>query len=670
MRLLEYMGKAILVGSALFYYTKATGSVPVDSTTLVYTLSEATVQGVRSPQIAKSATPLQSISHTSFNKQGITDIADALNRMSGVTLHDYGGAGGLKTVSVRGLGAQHTAVSYDGITLSDCQNGQIDLSRFTIDNIQELSLAIGDFCDLLLPARSLAAATTVNIRTIQKQTDDYKNHFTLRIKQGSFGMINPMLRYEKRFTPQWSMNAIGSFYHATNDYPFTLKNGLTSTRERRSNSRMNTWHLEWNTIYQPTSQSELTTKMYYYDNNSRLPGAVIVYNLDNKEQLRERTFFTQANYKTELDKHWTVAINGKFNWNESRYNDTDKKYPGGELHQNYLQRELYTSGVVKYAPSQEWAFSYAADYAYNEMSSNLNVDADVWRHTVWQSLNASFQSPRLTATARLLGAIYKNGSADGNRAKNVSRITPSASVSWKVLPSTPFYIRAFYKDIYRVPTFSESYYYHLGSTDLQPEQTSQIGLGATLHLSPVEWLPELTFTVDGYHNNVKDKISAIPVNLFVWQMQNIEKVGVWGMDATLNMRIRIGEKQALCVIGNYTYQKVENRKNAADPYYGFQLAYTPLHSGSASFTYENPWANVVFHFTAASERYSTNEHATGTLMKDYSDCGAAVYRTFSFGKHSLEARFDLLNIFDKQYEIIRRYPMPGRAYKVSLSFKF
>ena len=59
--------------------------------------------------------PVQRLDSAALFKRGITDMADALRRFSGVNLRDYGGAGGLKTVSVRGLGAAHTAVAYDGL---------------------------------------------------------------------------------------------------------------------------------------------------------------------------------------------------------------------------------------------------------------------------------------------------------------------------------------------------------------------------------------------------------------------------------------------------------------------------------------------------------------------------------------------------------------------------
>ena len=74
--------------------------------------------------------------------------------MAGVILRDYGGAGGMKTVSIRGLGAQFTAVNYDGVAVSDIQNGQIDLQRYTLSGIGNVSLQIGDGTDIISSARN------------------------------------------------------------------------------------------------------------------------------------------------------------------------------------------------------------------------------------------------------------------------------------------------------------------------------------------------------------------------------------------------------------------------------------------------------------------------------------------------------------------------------------
>ena len=58
-------------------------------------------------------------------------MADALRFFAGVQLKDYGGVGGIKTVNIRSMGTNHVGVFYDGIQLSNAQNGQVDLGMFS-----------------------------------------------------------------------------------------------------------------------------------------------------------------------------------------------------------------------------------------------------------------------------------------------------------------------------------------------------------------------------------------------------------------------------------------------------------------------------------------------------------------------------------------------------------
>ena len=90
------------------------------------------------------SSPVQTLSHADMERLGIRDMGDALKRFAGVQVKDYGGVGGMKTVNIRGLGSWSlTGVVYDGVQVGDCQSGQVDLSRFTLDNISLISLQIG-----------------------------------------------------------------------------------------------------------------------------------------------------------------------------------------------------------------------------------------------------------------------------------------------------------------------------------------------------------------------------------------------------------------------------------------------------------------------------------------------------------------------------------------------
>lgn len=119
----------------------------------------------RSPNKVTSAVPVQTMSQQDISRLGIQNMADAVRRFAGANVKDYGGIGGLKTVSIRNMGAAHTAVSYDGVAVSNCQAGQIDIGRFSLDNVSMLSLAIGQSEDLLQSARLYASAGVLGIET-------------------------------------------------------------------------------------------------------------------------------------------------------------------------------------------------------------------------------------------------------------------------------------------------------------------------------------------------------------------------------------------------------------------------------------------------------------------------------------------------------------------------
>ena len=87
----------------------------------VHELEGVTVTESQRRHTLTSTAPLHLLDRRDMLSMGITDMADALHRLPGITLRDYGGAGGMKTVSVRGFGAKHTGVSYDGVMLSDCR---------------------------------------------------------------------------------------------------------------------------------------------------------------------------------------------------------------------------------------------------------------------------------------------------------------------------------------------------------------------------------------------------------------------------------------------------------------------------------------------------------------------------------------------------------------------
>ena len=151
-----------------------------------------TVTERRLPVSLFAGSPLQRMDRAELERFGALEVSDAVRHFSGVSVKDYGGIGGMKTVSVRSLGAQHTAVCYDGVSVGDCQSGQVDISRFSLDNVSALSLTVGQSDDIFQPARMLASAGVLAIETARPDFDKDAFRLTglfMAITSGRMGAI-------------------------------------------------------------------------------------------------------------------------------------------------------------------------------------------------------------------------------------------------------------------------------------------------------------------------------------------------------------------------------------------------------------------------------------------------------------------------------------------------
>lgn len=632
----------------------------------VKVLDEVKVEA-RMREVASTA-PLHVIRAGDMARLGITDMADALHRIPGVMLRDYGGAGGMKTVSVRGFGAEHTGVVYDGTMLSECQSGEIDLSRYSLNNVGSLALTIGDNDDIFIPARQASSPAVLTIESLGGIPIDRHPHMEAQVQWGSFGFICPFVRYTRQVAKELAITASAEYTYAENDYPFTLRNVTLTTHEHRTHSRMNSAHGEVAMLWNPTPRSTFRAKAYYYDNDRQLPGQVRYYTSASGETLHDRNAFAQAQWTgRDASGNLSIRLNGKFNWAASDYQD--RLMPNGVRDACYWQREYYASACVLFVPTTRWAFDYSADYAFNNLSSSLSTAIRPYRNTILQSLTAKYTLPRLTVMARLLHSLYYNDAKDGPGARNMKRLSPSLSLSLKLLADEELFLRASYKNIFRTPTFNESYYYHFGSTDLDPETTDQYDLGITWNH---HWRDRLSTTLiaDGYLNHVRDKIVAVPYNMFIWTNVNVGKAEGQGVELTAKSSYKPADHHTITLGTSWSYRRIANRTDRSSQYYGYQIAYQPLHTGSVSLGWENPWANIAIHGTGMSGRWANNNHYEGTRVPGYWETGATMWRDFKWKKQAATVRLDLMNLLDKQYEIVAHYPMPGINWKLSLNYKF
>ena len=632
---------------------------------------EVAAQGNRS---ITSTTPVHSLQGEQLNNLPALHISDALKFLPGMVVKDYGGVGGLKSVSIRGFGAQHTGVAYDGIAVSDYQSGQIDLGRFAINHVDNLSLLYGAD-DIFLPARLFASAGFISIKSAKPQFKESKPYnITIGMEGGSFGLLHPSLYLENRLkkrSEEKTVEVLSSikvdYLRNNGNYPYTLYYDNiqdSSSAERRGNSDMQSLSAEAN-LYTLFKQAELSFKFFYYHSERGLPGATLLYNPHSLQRLWDDNLFGQLHYEHRFGKQFSYQANAKFNHIYQRYLDPEYLNSERKLDNRYTQQEYYLSHTFQYKPLTSLAFALSQDYIYATMRANIRDFAYPQRFTLLTTLSGSYHTKRIKATATLLHTFAENQVRVGEAGKDGQHLSPMASFSVKPWLKEEFRIRLFYKNIFRLPTFNDLYYREVGNVQLKPEKTHQFNGGITYDKHIPRHKIHITASADIYYNMVKDKIVAFPTkNLFIWSMLNFGEVGILGSDLHVAFSYQIIKQLGFTLSGSYTFQNALDLTDPESKSYRHQIPYTPYHSGSVILHIKTPWIEVVHTFMAAGKRYSSPQNLATNALPAYTEQSIGLAKTLIFKKLSLRLKGELLNLTNTQYEIVRNYPMPGRSFRI------
>lgn len=661
-------------------------------TTQSMQLNEVLIQGYGENEslVPFSTAAVQTLSTKEIQHLPTLQLSDALKFMSGVVVKDYGGIGGLKTVSVRGLGSQHTGVLYDGIPLTDCQTGQIDLGKLSLENVSAIELTVGTDEHVLLPARAHSYSNLIKIstfHTLPLKPVQLKASYTI----GSYGLYNPMVQFthlvkSKKQSQRyllWSLNA--QFLQSEGNYPYLLHYGGATdsvSHEIRQNTDISTFSTELNALYQVRQGEQLSVKGYFYTSDRGLPKATTYYHLHGHQRLGNRNGFGQMSYRKLFNSRWSYLLNAKFNYDYTHYLDPDYLNETHCLDNTYEQYEGYLSNAVSFAPlhqkgeepgrvlRHDLLLGLANDLFYDQLESD-NIDYEhPARFTSLTALTARYDSRRVTINGNLLFTAVRNMAQDTAVGTAYLHLSPALSISWRA--HKHIQLRAFYKDIFRMPTFNDLYYREVGNLRLKPEKTQQWDLGLIIE-TPKLWRGtfNMAVTLDGYYNIVRDKIVAFPThNLFSWSMLNYGLVHIAGAELNLKAIYTFHRDCHLIVNGNCTFQHAVDRTSVDSPTYGHQIPYTPLWSGSVSATLHLPFVSVTYAVMLCGDRYALGENIPANLVAGYADHSLSIQHETLIKGHTLGFKFELLNLSDRNYEIVRNYPMQGSGFRLKIYYQF
>jgi vitamin B12 transporter len=613
-------------------------------------------------------TPSQQLTGTDFKRYGALNVAEAAAVFSGVNVKDYGGIGGLKTISVRSLGANHTGVLYDGIQLNDAQNGQIDLGKFSLYNLKDIALYKGQSPNIVQPARSFASSSILAINTTRPQLSAAKPYqITAGIGSGSFGLVNPYLQWQQRLSSKWSFVLNSNYTGANGIYKFKVFGDGSDTLAVRHNSDIKAIQTDGALYWAKNDSNKFRLQFNYYNSDRGLPGPVIFYNTNSNQRIQNHDLLVQSAYEHIADNSFHLLVSSKFSQNYLHYTDPDFLNNAGGINENYTQHEFYQSAAAGYHVLPGLEFSYSSDVAVTNLFSNVYNYAFPTRVTLLNAVAADAVFGKWHLQGNMLHTYISESVQSGIAANTRAVFAPTAVVSVKPFTASNLSIRAFYKEVYRVPTFAEQYYYAIAPRSIRPELVKQFDLGATYVKNYDGLLHDISITADAYYNNVKDKIIYIPTRSpETPSVTNLGKVDIKGLDVTLKTTWNIATEWTGLLSANYTYQDAVDITDPALNYYLDQIPYTPknLLNINAGFTHKQ--LSFYYNYMLSSSRYYVSDNKPEYFVPGYSISNISINYNFNTFKYPISASAAVNNLFNTNYVIVRSYPMPGRSYRLTM----
>lgn len=615
-----------------------------------------------------SAAPKQSLGIVDIKRMAKPSLADALRLFSGVQIKDYGGLGGIKTVDVRSMGSQHTAVVYDGMEIGNAQNGQVDLGQFSLDNIQDLNVYNGQRDKLLLPAKEYGTAAAVHLNSRRPQfTGDSRFNLRAALRSGSFGLINPALNAEWKASRRISLSASTELLSANGQYPFRyrkyLPNGSVAydTTATRHNGDITSVRSEIN-VFGTATRGDWQLKAFNFLSDRGLPGPIVNNVWRRGERQQDANTFVQASKNTFMGPY-SSALKLKYAHYRTFYqNDHSTQVPQDN---RYIQHQAYFSTANTYAFSPALSAALSYDLEYGTMSSNLHGfrQPHRWTNLIAAATNLSLSHLQLKAT--LLGTFVNDIGKDSRHA-----LSPALYLVYRPLETDALSIRSFAKRSFRMPTFNDLYYTTVSSAYLKPESATQYNIGASTLIPTTEAL-NISLSADAYYNSVADKIIAYPQNgQFRWTMMNMGLVRIIGLDSWLSAALSPSPNWDCRLRLQYTYQNATDRTAPTARTYGHQIPYVPRHSAAALLSGRIGRYTAAYTYNYTGARYGMPENTLPNRMAPWQTSDIAISTRLASSAVEYNINAEINNIFDADYDIIQNYPMPKRNFRIGLSIKW
>lgn len=558
---------------------------------------------------------------------------EALEKISPAFIKNYG-PGSLSTISLRGTGASHTAMLWEGFSIISPLNSTADLSLIPISLFDIVQLELGNSTSL---TGSGATGGTLHLQS-KPNLNQGEIFSQVRFTGASFHQNDILAAYainSKKFKHQLKYN----YQSARNNFKL-----LTLNNQRQNNARSEIHNLTGQFSYQINPSNNIEYSVWVTSSNRQLsPSLLSSKSLASQQDQSLRNVLSW----NHTSNNWGIKIRTALFEDKLRYINplTETDDVSGSLqsiNEIEFRRQFQSSHEINVSGSFQYIKGTAP--AYSTLKSQ-------WRGAVFASYKWSPKVIPLSCVANI-------------RFEQINKFTSPFIASASIQYQPVKYIRFSVKGgrTYRYPGFNDLFWTPGGNPNLLPEKGWTFESGADLTVKKKFWYGRLNTVIHG--QKVNNWIIWLPGDTY-WSPQNIRNVFSRGLEVYLENKFVFKNVQVSANI-TYTYTRSTWEKSYLenDRSTGKQLIYEPMHKALFLSECTFKGMGVLFRYIYTGLRYTSSDNAQSLAPYHLLEAEISYNRKISIGM--IRAFAGAYNLGNYDYQIIQNRAMPGRYFKLGI----
>ncbi len=620
-------GDTIIVTVSRVGYAPQQVRLVAGKETAVYLLPEVislegiTVSAYRLPVRQSLSGPVTVIEGGELLPRGRTSVAEVLSFVPSTLVRDYAN---LATVSLRGASAEQTLVLFDGVPLNLAQDNLVEFASLPLVLARRVEVVRG-------AGSALYGANSIGglINIIPPEADTLSARILAGV--GSLGRWYTQFLHTNRWS-RFGYVLAGNLVRSGPRFAYQDTGGVV--RERVNSDLANSGILarvsflrdfsllaEYN-----VSRRGVPGPVSWPSDSARLNDSRTVLHLSHRLRMSDKAWWETKLFHHRLGRHYWNP--DSFSWSNDTHRTTVSGISGKQV--VHISQPLVIAGGV--------------DLIHNALASTAIGSPYLLTGAGW--LEASFGVGWLEVRPMARLDLSSAGQGRDTVLARSGHLVLSPKLSLASSPVSWLDLHASLGRSFRQPTFNEMYWpadqWTKGNPELRPEWATSIDFTSTVRLAPI-----LTCRLGSWYSHMTDLIQWQPDSNFVYMPVNLDTATIKGVEAEVETEFRYGGARAT---GTYMLARSA----------GKDLLYRPrLSLGLHGWAGWGP-VRLLGGVRYTGRRYTNaanTDSLPGFLLLDL---GGTVSPRMGLVRVAL--RFGVRNLFDRQYQVMKDYLVPGRTF--------